>query len=125
MAGVPALPSWPDVELSALGLARLGMAQLNSARVALLGHDAPRWISSHQHYRALIADGQLLIGCPWPGRRRVDCGRRSEESGGAQAGQGNGMAEPLPREAQAGSRWSFPAATRRIAEAHSVQVSDG
>ena len=25
-----------------------------------------------------------------------------------QAGQGNGMAEPLPREAQAGSRWFLP-----------------
>ncbi len=62
MAGVPALPSWPDVELSAPELARLGMAQLNSARVALLGtlrRDGSPRISPIE---PCIADGQLLIG---------------------------------------------------------------
>ena len=37
VAGAPALPSWRDVEQGAPELARLGMAWLNSARVALLG----------------------------------------------------------------------------------------
>jgi hypothetical protein len=36
VAGAPALPSWRDVELGAPVLARLGMARLTLARVALL-----------------------------------------------------------------------------------------
>ena len=62
MAGVPALPSWPDMELSAPELARLGMTQLSSTRVGLLGtlrRDGSRRISPIE---PCIADGQLLIG---------------------------------------------------------------
>ena len=62
MAGVPALPGWPDVEPSAPELARLGMARLNSARGALLGtlrRDGSPRISPIE---PRIADGQLLIG---------------------------------------------------------------
>jgi hypothetical protein len=62
MAGVPALPSWRDVELGAPELARLGMARLNSARLALLGtlrRDGSPRISPIE---PCIAGGQLLIG---------------------------------------------------------------
>jgi hypothetical protein len=62
VAGVPAPPSWRDVELGAPELARLGLARLNSARVALLGtlrRDGFPRISPIESY---IADGQLLIG---------------------------------------------------------------
>jgi hypothetical protein len=62
MAGVPALPSWRDVELGAPELARLGMARLNSAQVALLGtlrRDGSPRISPIE---PCIAEGQLLIG---------------------------------------------------------------
>jgi len=62
MAGVPALLSWRDVELGAPELARLGMARLNSAHVALLGtlrRDGSPGISSIE---PCIAEGQLLIG---------------------------------------------------------------
>ena len=62
MAGVPALPSWRDVELGAPELARLGLARLNSARLALLGtvrRDGSPRISPIEPY---IAEGQLLIG---------------------------------------------------------------
>lgn len=62
VAAVPALPSWRDVELGAPGLSRLGLAQLNSARVALLGtlrRDGSPRISPVEPY---IAKGQLLIG---------------------------------------------------------------
>ena len=61
MAGVPAV-SWRDVELGAPELARLGMARLSSARVALLGtlrrDGSPRISPVEPH----IAAGQLLIG---------------------------------------------------------------
>jgi hypothetical protein len=62
VAGVPALPSWRDVELGAPELARLGLARLNSARVALLGtlrRDGSPRISPIE---PCIADGQLFIG---------------------------------------------------------------
>ena len=62
MAGVPALPSWADVELGAPELARLGMAKLTSARVAMLGtlrRDGSPHISPIE---PCIAHGQLLIG---------------------------------------------------------------
>jgi hypothetical protein len=62
VAAVPALASWRDVELGAPELARLGLARLTSARVALLGtlrrDGAPR-ISPIE---PCIAQGQLLIG---------------------------------------------------------------
>jgi hypothetical protein len=62
MVGAPELPSWRDVELGAPEIARLGMARLNSARVALLGtlrrDGAPR-ISPIE---PCIAEGRLLIG---------------------------------------------------------------
>jgi hypothetical protein len=53
---------------------------------------------------------------PWPGRRRVDCGRRSGETDGRRVGQGNGMAEPLPGKRRPARDGSFPAAIRRGAE---------
>jgi hypothetical protein len=62
VVGVPALPSWRDVELGAPELARLGMARLNSAHLALLGtlrrDGSPRISPIEPH----IAEGQLLIG---------------------------------------------------------------
>ena len=51
------------------------------------------------------------------GPRKVDCGRRPGDTCGRRAGQGNGMAEPLLRQAQAARDGSFPAAIRRTAEA--------
>jgi Pyridoxamine 5'-phosphate oxidase len=57
-----ALPSWRDVELGAPELARLGIARLDSARVALLGtlrRDGSPRISPIEPY---LAKGQLLIG---------------------------------------------------------------
>jgi hypothetical protein len=62
VADVSALPSWRDVELGAPELARLGMARLNSAHVALLGtlrRDGSPRISPVEPY---ITEGQLLIG---------------------------------------------------------------
>jgi hypothetical protein len=62
MAGVPAVVSWREMELGAPELARLGMARLSSARVALLGtlrRDGSPRISPIEPY---IAAGQLLIG---------------------------------------------------------------
>jgi hypothetical protein len=62
VAAVPALPSWRDVELGAPELSRLGLARLNSPRVALLGtlrRDGSPRISPVEPY---IAQGQLLIG---------------------------------------------------------------
>ncbi len=62
MAGVPAPPNWRDVELGAPALARLGLARLNSAHVALLGtlrRDGSPRISPIE---PCIAEGQLLIG---------------------------------------------------------------
>jgi Pyridoxamine 5'-phosphate oxidase len=56
------LLSWRDVELSAPEIARLGMARLASARVALLGtlrRDGSPRISPVE---PCISEGQLLIG---------------------------------------------------------------
>ena len=58
----PELPGWRDVELGAPELARLGIARLTSARVALLGtlrRDGSPRISPIEPY---LAEGQLLIG---------------------------------------------------------------
>ena len=64
-----ALPNWRDVELGAPELARLGIARLTSARVALLGtlrRDGSPRISPIEPY---LADGQLLIGAmAWTGK---------------------------------------------------------
>lgn len=62
MASAFAPPSWRDVELGAPEIARLGMARLSSARVALLGtlrRDGSPRISPIEPY---IVGGQLLIG---------------------------------------------------------------
>jgi hypothetical protein len=62
MTGALALPGWRDVELGAPEIARLGIARLTSARVALLGtlrRDGSPRISPIEPY---IAEGQLLIG---------------------------------------------------------------
>jgi hypothetical protein len=62
VATVPAPPSWRDVELGAPELSRLGLARLNSARVALLGtlrRDGSPRISPIEPY---VVQGQLLIG---------------------------------------------------------------
>jgi Pyridoxamine 5'-phosphate oxidase len=59
---IAALPGWRDVELGAPELARLGLARLTSARVALLGtlrRDGSPRISPVE---PCIAQGQLLIG---------------------------------------------------------------
>jgi Pyridoxamine 5'-phosphate oxidase len=62
MTGAPVPLSWRDVELGAPEIARLGVARLNSARVALLGtlrRDGSPRISPVEPY---IVRGQLLIG---------------------------------------------------------------
>jgi hypothetical protein len=62
VAGVPALPSWRDMELGAPELARLGTTRLKSAGLALLGtlrRDGSPRISPIE---PRIAEGQLLIG---------------------------------------------------------------
>jgi hypothetical protein len=61
--------SWRDVELGAPELARLGVARLAAARVALLGtlrRDGSPRISPIEPY---LAEGQLLIGAmAWTGK---------------------------------------------------------
>jgi hypothetical protein len=62
MADGPELASWRDVDLGAPEIARLGMARLNSARLALLGtlrRDGSPRISPIE---PCIVEGQLLIG---------------------------------------------------------------
>ncbi|HEY5985437.1 MAG TPA: pyridoxamine 5'-phosphate oxidase family protein [Streptosporangiaceae bacterium] len=62
MTGPAGMPGWWDMELGAPEIARLGMARLNSARVALLGtlrRDGSPRISPIEPY---IARGQLLVG---------------------------------------------------------------
>jgi Pyridoxamine 5'-phosphate oxidase len=62
VTGAAALLSWRDLEPAAPEIARLGMARLNSARMALLGtlrRDGSPRISPIEPY---LADGQLLIG---------------------------------------------------------------
>jgi hypothetical protein len=62
MVSTPALASWRDLEQGAPELARLGMARLSSAGVALLGtlrrDGSPRISPVDAHF----AGGQLLIG---------------------------------------------------------------
>jgi hypothetical protein len=62
VTGVPALLSWRDVELAAPEIARLGMARLDSAHLALLGtlrrDGSPRISPIEPHF----ARGELLIG---------------------------------------------------------------
>jgi hypothetical protein len=62
MSDAPALLSWRDVELGAPELARLGMARLTSARVALLGTLRPDGSPRISPVEPYIAEGQLLIG---------------------------------------------------------------
>jgi hypothetical protein len=61
--------NWQDVELGAPELARLGVARLASARVALLGtlrRDGSPRISPIE---PCLAEGQLLIGAmAWTGK---------------------------------------------------------
>jgi hypothetical protein len=69
VADAPAVASWRDVELGAPELARLGVARLAAARVALLGtlrSDGSPRISPIEPY---LAEGQLLIGSmAWTGK---------------------------------------------------------
>jgi len=69
VADAPAVASWRDVELGAPELARLGVARLAAARVALLGtlrRDGSPRISPIEPY---FAEGQLLIGAmAWTGK---------------------------------------------------------
>ena len=111
--------------LRAPGLARLGRAQLNAARVALLGamrRDGSPRISTIE---PRIADGQLLVGCHGPvggGLIAAEGQRKVEEHKPARAMEWLSRSPGKRRPARDGS---FPAAIRRMAEAHSVQVSDG
>jgi hypothetical protein len=75
VTGASTLPSWRDLELGAAEIARLGMARLNSPRVALLGtlrHDASPRISPVE---PCIAEGQLLIGAMAWSRKAADLRR--------------------------------------------------
>jgi hypothetical protein len=69
MTGAIGMPGWRDLELGAPEIARLGMARLNSPRVALLGtlrRDSSPRISPVEPY---IAEGQLLVGAMvWSGK---------------------------------------------------------
>jgi len=69
VTGAAAVASWRDLELAAPEIARLGMARLTSARVALLGtlrRDGSPRISPIEPY---FAEGQLLIGAmAWTGK---------------------------------------------------------
>jgi hypothetical protein len=69
VTGAAAVASWRDMELAAPEIARLGMARLTSARVALLGtlrRDGSPRISPIEPY---FAAGQLLIGAmAWTGK---------------------------------------------------------
>ncbi len=60
---------WRDMELGAPGLARLGMAGLNAARLAMLGtvrRDGSPRISPVE---PCILTGRLLVGAmTWPGK---------------------------------------------------------
>jgi hypothetical protein len=111
--------------VSTPGLARLGMAQLNSARVALLGtmrRDGSPRIGTIE---PCIADGQLLIGSHGPvggGLIAAEGQRKVEERKPVRAMEWLSRSRGKRRPARDGS---FPAAIRRMAEAHSVQVSDG
>lgn len=62
MAAAPELPGWRDVELGAPEIAQLGLARLNSARVALLGTLRPGGSPRISPIEPYIAGGQLLIG---------------------------------------------------------------
>jgi hypothetical protein len=62
VAAAPELPGWRDVELGAPEIAQLGLARLNSARVALLGTLRPGGSPRISPIEPYIAGGQLLIG---------------------------------------------------------------
>jgi hypothetical protein len=69
------VPSWRDLELGAAEIARLGMARLNSSRVALLGtlrRDSSPRISPVE---PCITEGQLLIGAMAWSRKTTDLRR--------------------------------------------------
>jgi len=75
VAGATGLPGWQDMELGAPEIARLGVARLNSARVALLGtlrRDGSPRISPIEPY---IAQGQLLVGAMAWSRKADDLRR--------------------------------------------------
>ena len=69
MAGVAGMPSWRDVEAGAPEIARLGVARLNAARVAMLGtlrRDGSPRISPIEPY---LVRGSLLVGAmTWSGK---------------------------------------------------------
>jgi hypothetical protein len=66
MAGAAGMFDWRDLEPGAPEIARLGMARLNAARIAMLGtlhQDGSPRISPIE---PCIADGRLLVGVmPW------------------------------------------------------------
>ena len=76
--------------------------------MALLGTLRPDGSPLISPIEPCIADGQLLIGAMGPvGEGLIAAeGQRKVEDG--QSGQGNRMAEPLPREARAGLRRFLP-----------------
>lgn len=69
MVGAIGLPGWREMELGAPGIARLGMARLTDAPVAMLGtlrRDGSPRISPIEPY---IVDGNLLVGAmTWSGK---------------------------------------------------------
>ena len=69
MAGAAGMPGWRDVELGAPEIARLGMARLDAARVAMLGtlrRDGSPRISPVEPY---MVSGRLLVGAmTWSGK---------------------------------------------------------
>jgi hypothetical protein len=77
MAGAAGMPGWRDVELGAPEIARLGMARLNTARVAMLDtlhRDGSPRISPIEPY---MVSGRLLVGAmTWSGRLQTCGGTR-------------------------------------------------
>jgi hypothetical protein len=69
MAGAAGMPGWREMELGAPKIARLGMARLNTTRIAMLGtlrRDGSPRISPIEPY---LVDGCLLVGAmTWSGK---------------------------------------------------------
>ena len=85
----------------------------------------PLWRCLHATRGTHGSGWRSCSSVPWPGRRRVDCGRRSGKVEDGKPARAMEWLSRSPGKRRPARDGSFPAAIRRIAEAHSVQVSDG